>query len=417
MESEQALYSDLTPPNFLVIQKGARHNYAIPAAFARANALAGVYTDFTAQHGIGRLLAQLGSRSGGFASALKRRSPPPEIVDAIFATDTAFVIGEIGKRMFRSREARENWIRYSNAIAERSMQSRGTLGATHIYTMLGEGGCFVQSAKNSGLSVVGDVYIALSSDRIVAQEAEAFPDWADEFPILSAPFDARSQNCVLLECSDVLVCPSEFVRQDLIDNHGVNAAKTCVIPYAVSPIWLGLPTTPEKGRLLFAGSATLRKGIHYLAKAASLLEGACHVVAAGGVSEKVRNHPDAQDLVFLGHLSRAGMAAEFARADVFVFPSLAEGSASVTAEALGAGVPVVTTMAAGSIVRDGVDGIIVPERDPVAIAEAVRSIVRDREKRDAMSRAARERAQAFTWDGFAAQVIAATKQITAATHR
>ncbi len=410
-------FSSELAPRFLVIQNGARHNYAIPAAFARFGTLAGVYTDFTAMHGLGKLLARSDASSNSVASALQRRTPPSEVMDAIFTNDMASLVGELGKRFFRGPENRERWVRYSKAIAEHTMLSRGTIGATHIYTMLGEGGRFVEKAKDRGLGIIGDVYIALSSDRIVNQEAEAFPDWTEEIPIWSVTPDARSQNSVLLECSDILICPSEFVRRDLIANHGVSAAKTCVIQYAVSPTWLGLPTAPEKGRLLFAGSATLRKGIHYLAKAASLLKGAHQVIVAGGVSEKVRNHPDAKDLVFLGHLGKAEMAAEFARADVFVFPSLAEGSASVTAEALGAGVPVITTMAAGSIVRDGVDGVIVPERDPVAIAQAARSIVEDREKRNAMSRAARERAQAFTWDGFADQVIEATRQISEATHR
>jgi glycosyltransferase involved in cell wall biosynthesis len=183
-----------------------------------------------------------------------------------------------------------------------------------------------------------------------------------------------------------------------------------VVPYAVTPSWLELNCAPEIGRLLFAGSANVRKGIHYLARAATLLKGHCSVVVAGNVSETVLRHPAASDLIFLGHLSKSEMALEFARADVFVLPSLAEGSASVTAEALGAGLPVVTTQAAGSIVRDGIDGIIVPERDPHAVVEAVLSIVHDRDKRNAMGLAARERAQAFTWDAFADKVIEATRR-------
>jgi len=72
----------------------------------------------------------------------------------------------------------------------------------------------------------------------------------------------------------------------------------------------------------------------------------------------------------------------------------------------------VTTKAAGSIVRHGVDGIVVPERDPEALVEAVRSIVEDRDMRAAMSRAARERAQEFTWDSFAQHVIEETHQMS-----
>jgi hypothetical protein len=399
-------------PQILVIQNGARHEYAIPSAFARAGVLAGVYTDFTACHGLGRLVSWFGSGHPKVAPVLQRRSPPREIADQFHATDMAFLVGEFGRRLAKTEKRREEWIRHSKELAERAMLARGTGQATHIYSMLGEGGRFVEAAKERGLGVVGDVYIALSSDEIVAKEAEVFADWVDEMPRgLDGP-GARAPNQVLLDCSDLLVCPSEFVRDDLVHNHGVDHRKTHVVPYAVSPRWLSLPTSPEPGRLLFAGSATLRKGIHYLAEAAHLLGGGYQVVVAGGATEKVQQHPAAASLIFLGQLSKAAMAAEFARADVFVFPSLAEGAASVTAEALGAGVPVVTTRAAGSIVRDGIDGIIVPERDPAALAEAVRSIVEDRDRRDAMGRSARERAQQFTWDGFASQVIDATQRIS-----
>jgi glycosyltransferase involved in cell wall biosynthesis len=64
-------------------------------------------------------------------------------------------------------------------------------------------------------------------------------------------------------------------------------------------------------------------------------------------------------------------------ADVFVFPSLCEGSAMVTYEALAAGLPVITTPNAGSVVRDGVDGFIVPIRDAEAIAAKLDLLARD----------------------------------------
>lgn len=59
-------------------------------------------------------------------------------------------------------------------------------------------------------------------------------------------------------------------------------------------------------------------------------------------------------------------------ADVFVLPSIVKGSATVTYGAIMAGCPVVTTPNAGSIIRDGVDGSIVPICGPEAIAQALR---------------------------------------------
>jgi len=54
-----------------------------------------------------------------------------------------------------------------------------------------------------------------------------------------------------------------------------------------------------------------------------------------------------------------------------VLPSICEGSATVTYEALASGVPVICTPKTGSMVRHGVDGNIVPIRNPEAIAQSI----------------------------------------------
>ena len=65
-------------------------------------------------------------------------------------------------------------------------------------------------------------------------------------------------------------------------------------------------------------------------------------------------------------------------ADVFVLPSICEGSAMVTYEALIHGLPIITTYNSGSIVRDGVDGFITSIRDVEAIAECLVKIYQSR---------------------------------------
>jgi hypothetical protein len=65
---------------------------------------------------------------------------------------------------------------------------------------------------------------------------------------------------------------------------------------------------------------------------------------------------------------------------------------------------VITTRAAGSVARDGVDGIIVPERDPQALAEAIETLVEDRAMRARMSRNARRRAASFNLDVYGAAI-------------
>jgi glycosyltransferase involved in cell wall biosynthesis len=60
-------------------------------------------------------------------------------------------------------------------------------------------------------------------------------------------------------------------------------------------------------------------------------------------------------------------------------------------------------------VRDGIEGRIVPSRDPEALANAIAEIVEVREKRERMSHAARELARDYTWDRYGERLIATLK--------
>ena len=107
------------------------------------------------------------------------------------------------------------------------------------------------------------------------------------------------------------------------------------------------------------------------------------------------------------------MAREFAAADLFVIPSLAETGPEVNYEALACGVPVVTTPEARAVVRDGIEGRIVRARDPELLANAIVEIIEDREKRDRMARASRERARDFTWECYGERLVSALKSFAA----
>ena len=105
------------------------------------------------------------------------------------------------------------------------------------------------------------------------------------------------------------------------------------------------------------------------------------------------------------------MIDEFLRADVFVLPTLCEGFALAHLEAMACGVPVVTTPNCGSVVRDGVDGFIVPIRDAEALAEKIELLVTDRELRTRLGHNARERAREFTWDRYGQRLFAAFERL------
>ena len=153
--------------------------------------------------------------------------------------------------------------------------------------------------------------------------------------------------------------------------------------------------------MLFVGSAGLRKGIHTLGQASQELSTKSYSFdVAGDVTDAVRMHPLTSVLEFLGRVPRVEVVRKYEQADVMVLPSLAEGSAEVTYEALAAGIPVITTHQAGSVIRDGIDGFIVPASDPRALAQRIGRVAGSGNKLQRMAIAARERASEFTWEKY-----------------
>ncbi|MBM4147417.1 MAG: glycosyltransferase, partial [Lentisphaerae bacterium] len=95
-------------------------------------------------------------------------------------------------------------------------------------------------------------------------------------------------------------------------------------------------------------------------------------------------------------------------ADIFLLPSVCEGSATVVYEALGAGLPVVCTPNTGSVVRDGVEGHVVPVSDAEAVSAAVERLVWDSELRTRMGQAAARRASEFSVQEYGKRLLRAT---------
>jgi glycosyltransferase involved in cell wall biosynthesis len=90
---------------------------------------------------------------------------------------------------------------------------------------------------------------------------------------------------------------------------------------------------------------------------------------------------------------------------VFALTSHYEGFGNVLIEAMACGVPVVVTSSPGplEIVRDNVDGVIVPEHTPSAVAQALESLLTDDRRRASMGAAAKEASARFALPAIAGQ--------------
>lgn len=208
--------------------------------------------------------------------------------------------------------------------------------------------------------------------------------------------------------ADALVAPSDWVVDCLLE-HGVEPTRIVKIPFGADPGRVSPATDrDETFRVLFVGGVCMRKGVRYLLEAwrRLALPNAELVLVGGADTSGESLRAEYGELArFEGQRSAAEVSRWLSVADVFAFPSLAEGSAIVTYEALAAGVPVVTTPNAGSVVRDGIDGIIVPPRDVEGLAAALLKLYDDRTAaREMGARGRAEISARYTWAHYRARV-------------
>ena len=176
----------------------------------------------------------------------------------------------------------------------------------------------------------------------------------------------------------------------------------------------GTPQHPVDGRfkILFVGRHIERKGICYLIDSAKFLPAdkfEIRIVGVGDLTEKLKQQAAKYPhVIFTGKLSPEDLANEYRTANVFVLPAIVdhkgdtEGLGVVLIEAMELGLPIVASNVGGipDVVVDGESGILVPEKDPEALANAFKRIASDRSLLESLLAGARKRiADCFTWDG------------------
>ena len=244
-----------------------------------------------------------------------------------------------------------------------------------------------QAAKASGrICILEQTILPRELEiKLLADEARFWPGWQ---PSMIALGDLGSPMIAIerqeWELADRIVAGSAFVSAGLIEC-GVPPAKIKVVSYGIDVDRFALRrdrmcATGGPLKVLFAGEVGLRKGVPYLLQALARI-GPDKITArfAGSIAiERSKLRPFAKVAEFLGPVPRSQMLALYKWADVFALPSIVEGSATVTYEALLSEIPVITTPNAGSIVRDGLDGRVVHIRDVTALVEVLEIYANDR---------------------------------------
>lgn len=384
---------------YAVLQAGARMHYAVPTLLARSSALAAFYTDLHANH-----------RPFQFLNALIPESQKPKALKRLLGRRLP---ADLPKNLVRDQPlASMVWARHGShsdaLVLERACRERFG-GANALYTnFINNDLGALRLAKDQGLHVVHELIISADVGRMMLEERRQYPGIEPQGETeveVEAGIERDRQKWAL---SDQVLVPSEYCFESSI-SLGCDPAKISLVPYGIPEHWFDLERDPQPGRVLFVGQVGLRKGSHVLAAACRILQSRsvpfeCRVA---GPPQVDLTHPLFAGPTYLGQVPRSQVQEEFCRADLFVLPTLAEGMALVHLEAMACGVPVITTPHCGSVVRDGVDGFIVPIRDAQVLADRIELLSKDRVLRQCMSQAARRRARDYTWHCFGQRLMAA----------
>ena len=288
-------------------------------------------------------------------------------------------------------------------------------GGRHAYFAFTTG-CLetVKMLRDRGVfTVVSQVDPARAEYEIALREAAKWPGWSPTPPhIPDAYFDRLAAEWA---AADAVVVASEWSAQALREQ-GMPRDKLHIVPLAYEPDYesddaISRPATGASDRpvvVLWLGNVIRRKGIQYLIEAAKLLAGRpirFLVVGPIGISEKaISSAPPSVE--FVGPVTRDRTTACYRSADLFVLPTLSDGFAITQLEAMVHGLPVVTTPCCGEVVDDGMDGLVVPAGDAVALARAIGELADDADKRLEMGQRAFQKAKTFSLGAVAARLDA-----------
>lgn len=297
--------------------------------------------------------------------------------------------------------------------------------------------CLFASLKATMLNVdlvhVQNVYRMLPVLKIMRRNIPTVISVQNE-PLL------RHISTFCYKMADAIHVPSRFMRSSLITNSKVEPTKISVIYNGVD---LGLFNPKNTGNfreeiqvgtdpmVLYVGRISPIKGVQFLIQAIQRVQKRCPKAkfvfvgpCAYGVGYKsnafyrhfVKSFAGDENIIYLGLITdRNKLAQLYAGADIFVLPSIwQDPSPMVVVEAMASGLPVIASNVGGipEMVKDWENGLLVPPRDPEALAEAVEFLLENDDVRETMGLKSRSEAERrFSWDTVAKKILQVYEKI------
>jgi glycosyltransferase involved in cell wall biosynthesis len=204
------------------------------------------------------------------------------------------------------------------------------------------------------------------------------------------------------------------------------AVRLARIPNGIPP-WAYPPAALDAKVLIAAGRLGSQKGFDLLLDAYATVapkhpDWQLHIYGVGDWQQRLE--AQIETLGLAGKALLRGMARSlderFSQASIYVLSSRKEGLPMVLLEAMTAGLPPVSfdcPTGPAEVIKDGVNGLLIPPQDPAALAAGICALIEDPERRRAMGVAARESSAAFSmpmvraaWENLFAELAAGRDQ-------
>ncbi|MDA8626065.1 glycosyltransferase family 4 protein [Flavobacteriaceae bacterium] len=252
------------------------------------------------------------------------------------------------------------------------------------------------------------------ANELFKEEVKLNPIYADSISFFnenSASIDRINKE---LDLCDMVFAPSNFVKSTLIQA-GVEKSKIKLNPYgsfvetsSVQDIQFNDKSRVLK--ILFVGQLTQRKGISYLFDALRICKEDIKIefTMVGEIFGKGLWYDDVSKLIsrHIKSIPRNELQKLMLESDIFILPSLFEGSALVVYEALASGcVCIVSENTGADSVKDFYNGFVVPIRDSEIIAQKILFLNEQRETLHKMKLNALLSANSFSWNKYGDRLV------------
>ena len=260
----------------------------------------------------------------------------------------------------------------------------------------------IKYAKKEGYKIVLDVPIAPTIHSKLLD---------DENLLGEIEFDLNKlieKESKIFELVDHFIVPSEFVR-GVLQKYDIKQESITTVNFGVelNKFKFTRKYTESGGvKFCFAGAINRRKGIKYLLEAFDdpvFENDELHL--CGRLFNEQRELIKKMNLHNLKLPGIINTADYFRKCDIYVFPSLMEGSSKSIFEAMASGMPIITTNYSGSIISNDREGFIVPAGNAKILRQKMLELKYNLSLRKKMGEASQSLVSHYTWGKYARSVV------------